>query len=64
MSDLNLPTIKNDFLPPPAKDMNEIFEFLKFPFENNLIDLSAVRLQKELMRFDVPFVIEPSRKAA
>lgn len=64
MKDLKLPIIKDDFLPRPLKNMDEVMDFLKFAFDNNLIDKESDRLQKSWMRVDRPFRIEPSKKTA
>lgn len=64
MKDLKFPIIKDDFMPPQCKDMDEVLDFLNFFYDNNLIDKASVRLQKNWARYDRPFRIEPLKKAA
>ncbi len=64
MTDLKFPIIKEDFMPPQCKDMDEAIDFLDFSFKNNLIDKQAARELKEWMRVDRPFRIVPDKKAA
>jgi hypothetical protein len=44
--------------------MDEVLDFLKFSFENNPNYRASSRLSKKWTRFDRPFRIEPSKKAA